>query len=342
MASASIRPALVAAAAGLVALLAGCAAEPPPPPPPPPPPSVSLSPSLIDQASAYRLYMQRAAAISPAFSDGAQVASGVKVGASYEPQQLLKGAMAYGAIAALQDPTFVAALRGAAADRTQRYDLAHRIIANPSTVLGVGGAAGAAGLVVAAVGGDGRAVFTAGRNIKQAAYDVQHSAWSKADVADRPSRLSVVKGLSVTPLAGEAAETLRLQQAATGAGSMGLSADAVRPPYTPFVVRSLAVAALAGLGFGGADYLPQANAILAEPGTSACLTMSKLNLYQCLAVAKPHYEDVFCLGQHALMDTGRCLSRGVGAADAIEVYPQPLKVAGPVSPAPPASTPAKP
>jgi hypothetical protein len=26
-------------------------------------------------------------------------------------------------------------------------------------------------------------------------------------------------------------------------------------------------------------------------------------------VAKPHYEDVFCLGQHVLMDTGQCLGK---------------------------------
>ena len=51
--------------------------------------------------------------------------------------------------------------------------------------------------------------------------------------------------------------------------------------------------------------------------------MSKLNLYQCLAVAKPHYEDVFCLGQHVLIDTGqlpdegRGRARAAGARDAI-------------------------
>ena len=40
--------------------------------------------------------------------------------------------------------------------------------------------------------------------------------------------------------------------------------------------------------------------------------MAKLNLYQCLAVARPNYEDVFCLGQHAMMDTGRCMIRAAG------------------------------
>jgi hypothetical protein len=42
--------------------------------------------------------------------------------------------------------------------------------------------------------------------------------------------------------------------------------------------------------------------------------MAKLNLYQCLAVAKPNYEDVFCMGQHGMADTGACLVRNAGVA----------------------------
>ena len=26
-------------------------------------------------------------------------------------------------------------------------------------------------------------------------------------------------------------------------------------------------------------------------------------------MAGPHYEDIFCLGQHALMDTGECVAK---------------------------------
>jgi hypothetical protein len=55
--------------------------------------------------------------------------------------------------------------------------------------------------------------------------------------------------------------------------------------------------------------------ILGEPTSATCLNMSKLNLYQCLAVAKPHYEDVFCLGQHILADTGQCLMKGAGVPE---------------------------
>lgn len=50
--------------------------------------------------------------------------------------------------------------------------------------------------------------------------------------------------------------------------------------------------------------------------------MAKLNLYQCLAVSKPHYEDIFCLGQHILIDTGACVIKAAGAT----VPPEPPRV----------------
>ncbi|MBW8735452.1 MAG: hypothetical protein JF571_14345 [Asticcacaulis sp.] len=73
--------------------------------------------------------------------------------------------------------------------------------------------------------------------------------------------------------------------------------------------RSLAIAAVAILGEGGDNNAPNLVALLDEGDGVKCLNMSKLNLYQCLAVAKPYYEDVFCLGQHVLMDTGQCLGK---------------------------------
>lgn len=322
-----VRAALAGATLAFAALLAGCASEPAAPPPAPPAPPVALAPQLIEQASAYRLYAQRASAISPNFANGLEVQEALKIGSAYEPQQLLKGAMAYGAIAALQDPAFVAGVRGQGTEAARRTEVAYAIMRDPTHVLTIPGANSAAGLVVAALGGEGRQIYVAGKAVKQAAYDVQRSAWSKAEVPNRPGRLMEMKNLSITPLKGEVAETLRLQQAAAGAAPITLTAESAAPPYTPLVVRSLAVAALATLGYGTEEYLSQANAILADPSASSCLTMSKLNLYQCLSVAKPHYEDVFCLGQHALMDTGRCLVKSAGAAQPLDVTPQPLKVA---------------
>jgi hypothetical protein len=104
------------------------------------------------------------------------------------------------------------------------------------------------------------------------------------------------------------------------------------------VVRSLAVAALAALGQAGDANVEQVSGLMADPAMASCLNMSKLNLYQCLAVSKPHYEDVFCLGQHILMDTGQCLIRSAGLPAPVEA--RPVKVAE-TAPSSTARTPAR-
>lgn len=312
----SVRRTLSLAGLALAALLAACAepAAPPPAPVPAPPPAVSLSPRLVEQASAYRAYVSRAAAIQPTFTDGQAVAQGVRAGASFEPQQMLRGAIAYGAIAALQDRAFVASVRTFAVDPTQRRAVAYDIMRDPAYVVGIAGSAGAAGNVVAALGEDGQRLLEQGRLVKQAAYDVQRAAWSKADVVGRDARLAEVKQLSTAPVFGDVSETSRLQLAAVGGGPLGVTPQSAGPPYTQVVIRSMAVAALAALGYADDASAEQVMPILADAGSASCFNMSKLNLYQCLAVAKPHYEDVFCLGQHILMDTGACLIKSAGLA----------------------------
>jgi hypothetical protein len=328
-----VRRTLAVAAVAMAAVLAGCAAPAPPPAPPPPAPipSVSLSPKLLDQASAYRAYVDRASQISPAFTDGANVAASLKAGESYEPQQLLRGAIAYGAVVALQDPAFREGVRTYVKDPDQRRTVAYEIMKDPAYALGFAGAQSAAGLVTNALGEDGKKLLADGKLVKQAAYDVQHQAWSKAEVPGRDSRLALAKQLSATPLVGDVDITAKLQQAVSGAQPMTLETQTANPPYTPLVARSLAVAALAALGYADDDSLGQVMPLTAEPNSAQCLNMSKLNLYQCLAVAKPHYEDVFCLGQHVLMDTGSCLMKGVGMAEPAPPPPQLTPVSNPTS-----------
>ncbi|WP_374657510.1 hypothetical protein [Phenylobacterium sp.] len=313
------RAALSAAAIAFSAILASCA-EPPPPVAvaPPPPPAVSLSPKLVEQAAAYRYYMDKAAAISPAFVDGATVAEGLKVGASYEPKQFLQGAMAYGAIVALQDPAFVAGVKQYAGNAQQRQQIAYEIMKDPAYVVGLSGSHSAAGMVMAALGDDGNKFYQAGKTVKQAAYDVQKQPWSKADVPARDVRLMQTKALGTTPVVGDVAQTARLQQAVSGGQSLGVVGTTAAPPFTPLVIRSLAIAALGVLGHATDANLETLNAIMVEPNVTSCANMAKLNLYQCLAVAKPHYEDVFCLGQHAMMDTARCVIKASGQPEPYE------------------------
>jgi hypothetical protein len=170
---------------------------------------------------------------------------------------------------------------------------------------------------------------------------VQRAAWSKAEVPGREGRLALAKQLSSTASPGETAETARLQLAVTGSTPLGLTGEATSPPYTPLVIRSLAVAALAALGYADENSMAQVTPMLDDPRGSKCFSLSKLNLYQCLAVSKPHYEDVFCLGQHVLMDTGACLMQGAGVASPLDIKPLPLPIANAV-PVKPKTTKAKP
>ena len=308
------------AAVALAALAAACA-EPPPPvitPPPPAPPGVTLSPRLIEQAAAYRRYMDRATDIAPSFADGASIAQSLEAGAAYEPSQLVRGAIAYAAVVALQDQAFVEGVRAYARNPTSRREVAYELMKDPAYAVGLPNSAGAAGLVIAAIGGGGQQLYDGGKAVKQSAYDIQKAAWSKGEVPARDLRLTRAKTLSSSTMVGDTAETLRLQQATVGAAPLGLSAQPAAPPYTPTVVRGLAVAALAALGEGGDTNLQTILALTSEPNVSTCMGMSKLNLYQCLAVARPHYEDVFCLGQHAMMDTGRCVIRAAGLPEPYE------------------------
>lgn len=305
----------------LAAAMAAACAEPPPeiaPPPPPAPPSVALSPKLVELASAYRFYMVRATAITPDFADGEGVAKSLREGASYEPGQLVRGAIAYAAVAALQDKTFVDGVRQYAKDPATRQQVTYELLSNPRYVLGLPGVDSAAGLVVAGLGGQAQALYDEGKAVKQSAYDLQRQAWSKKDVIGRDERLAGAKSLSSSAMVGDAGETAQLMQASSGAPVLGLTAYPVAQPYTPTVVRGLAIAALAALGQAGDDHLETVLGLMEEPNVGGCMRSSKLNLYQCLAVARPNYEDIFCLGQHAMMDTGRCLIRASGLPEPYE------------------------
>jgi hypothetical protein len=301
-------------------LLASCSTPPPPaPPPPPPPPPIALSSSLIQDAAAYQVYMAKTAAIPTDFKSGDEVAQDLKAGDSYDPQQLLRGSITYGAIMALQDPTFVTEVRVFAVNPDSRIKIRDAIISNPNYVVAIKGSDTAAGLVIAALMAQGQKLAADGVATKQAAYSIQHQAWSKEIVTNRDQRLADAKSVSGLALQSTVDDANRLQQAAVGATPLVMTAPPAVSPYPPTVVRSLALAALAVLGWAGDDQSAITGPLVADPSDAACLGMAKLNLYQCLAVSKPHYEDVFCLGQHVMSDTAQCIEIAAGAPPPVYV-----------------------
>jgi hypothetical protein len=281
--------------------------------------SVGLPRDVLEAAGAYRLYMRQAATVTGGFADGASVAEALKLGAAYEPRQLTRGAVAFAAVAAMHEPRFVEGLRALARDPARRAELVATLPRNPAAAAELAGADFAAGRIAAALGGEGERVRTAGLRVKQAAYDVQKQAWAKGEVTTRPERLALAKALSAQLLSAPATDVAELQLASLGAGRLALPEGAPGAATGPVAARALALAALAVLGEVDAA---QVEPLLDDPVCGSCLRMSKLNLFQCLAVAKPWYEDVFCLGQHILIDTGQCIETAASPRVAAITTPQ--------------------
>jgi hypothetical protein len=305
--------------------------------PAPPAPPIELATSAIEAATEFRAYERKAAQISPLFTSGPGVEESLAVGSAYEPKQLSRGAIAYAALVALQDPAFVRAFRVYAPYPDQAKALADRIVADPLYASAFPGASSAAGLIVATLASEIGKLQTTGAAVKQSAYSVQHSAWSKSRIIDPLARLSKTKSLS-SALITPAPEDMQDLKIAVGGGADPQAAQAmpvhgqpVDGPYAPVAQRGLAVAALAVLGEGGDSNDAAIETLLTVPEDGACLNMSKLNLYQCLAVAGPWYEDIFCLGEHALGETAQCLVKETGSPSQIQAAVTPVSRAGGVA-----------
>ena len=273
-------------------------------------PSVALARRVVESAEAFADYMQRASAVRPDYVDAAGVSHALQAGATYEPIQLEEGAIAYVALAALQDPDFVRSVD--ALGRQGRYgvSLAGQLSANPRLIMQLPGSAAAAARAAKALGRMGSALSASGAAVKQSAYDMQHSAWSRAPVASPAALLAELKARSA----------LREALAADGGQAMLTSLTELRSAdvdggsgrLTPVVAQGLTLAALAVLGEAGEEHTDRVANLLSDAESAQCLKMARLNLYQCLSVAGPNYEDVFCLGQHAMLDTAQCVASSSG------------------------------
>ncbi|HEY1425769.1 MAG TPA: hypothetical protein VGF50_03775 [Caulobacteraceae bacterium] len=329
------RLALIGGMAGLAALASAPAAlarpKPPPvveaPPPPPPMPEVSLARRFVAAAGAYDDYMRQAASITPAaLSDAGNVGQALRAGAAYEPAQLRIGMVSYGAIAALTDSAFVADVRRAGATPEGRYALLAKIFSNPKVVLEFADGARAAAIAKQAMMSGGLRLYDAGNAVRLAAYSIQHQPWSLQPVPDLSTRGDAIKRLSNSPRPTPGSETQTLDLMIAGETPNGAGLEAATGRRTDLVVRAVALAALASIGQATDEDAPRLGWLTDDYYVDHCLAEAKLLLFECLAVARPNYEDVFCLGQHAMKDTGACVTIGAGGAVPIDIDVRPLAV----------------
>jgi hypothetical protein len=309
---------LALAAAGALVVAGDASPRSPPvvnPPSEPPMPGIGLGRNFMDDAAAYQNYVREASAISPMFTNASGVANSLRTGAAYEPAQFRRGAVAYAAIAALGDPAFVAAVRRAGATQEARYAIVARIYANPANALAFADAANAEGLAKAALSTSGMGLYDAGDAVTGAAYSIQHQPWSLASVVGLEARAAAVKNLSATPRQASGAD--EAAEAAAVLGEPPAGSPPLQPapaPYSGLVVRAVALAALASIGQAGDAVSANLSWLTDDYFMDHCIVETKLSLFECLAVAKPNYEDVFCLGQHAMKDTGSCVVRSADSA----------------------------
>jgi hypothetical protein len=269
----------------------------------------ALPQDLAASAAAFEGYMRAAAAIDSGFSNGESVARSLRAASSYQTAQLEEGMIAYGAMAALQDPRFVAGVDAAAGrGRQARAAFADALLYDPFLVMRIQGADSAARRVEAAFESKAAPLYAAGSRVKAAAYSVQHHAWSKVMVSDPSGRLAEVKTLSASravPSDDQMQATLRSLVAI----DPGQVTDEGGPAFTAVEARSLALAAESVLGRARDSERERLSPLLTEEDNAECLKMAKLNLYQCMAVAGPQYEDIFCMGEHAMRETAQCVER---------------------------------
>ena len=293
------------------------AVQPPPPEPEIPAPTPVLAHYVVDTAGAYATYMRTATGIGAKFADGPSVTSALLIGVHSEKRQLQQGMVAYAAIVALQDPAFVSAVRGYATHASTRDAMLRYILADPNYVLAIAGHETAAGLVVATLNAQAIQLETAGEAVRKSSYSIQlKSPWSKKPAPNQAAILEQVKLLSSSAITPADDLKAQLMGASDGSAALVLAGSPALGPQSQAVVRGLALAALAVLGKAGDEDMAYVMPLLVNDGDGFCFNMSKLNLYQCLSVAKPYYEDVYCLGLHAMADTGRCVKGALEPPDA--------------------------
>ncbi len=319
-------PVVVFAALAVASLLASCSTpepvavvEAPPPPAIAPPPPVTLNAGVADAASIYVSFIRDVGTIRAGFPDAESIQQAMRKGAAYDPTQLSRGMIAYASILALQSPEFVMGVRQYGNDPVQRRQIIAAIINDPAYAATLPGADYAAGLIISTVGQDISALTTIADAVEGDAYTIQERRdprrrWAVVPIANREVRLQTAKTISERQMLPTAEESARLFAAGNSGRGLNLSSGPSRAPYTPAVANALAIAALAALGAAGDDARANTEALTVDQNSEFCLTMSKLNLYQCLAASRPSYEDMFCVGRHIVRDLATCATTSTRAA----------------------------
>lgn len=281
-------------------------------------------------------------------------------------EALVRGYIAYGALAAAQAPEFVRAIR----ETSGHYGKAAMIrglTLDPGYAQTLKGGDEAARLALAVARADGQRVFAVGERYKEMAYTLQRQRWANAVAPGQPARVQRLKSLAagaadrsvapefaprLTVAAGSITQwtdpnafggwtfwdTFRTTPAPTAAAPLPAPSPPalrVHADRVQTVNRMTTLAALYVLD-STTDPTAQADRLLTEGGTNRCIELAQVQFYQCMSAARFRYENAFCLGEHALKDMGSCIGNTAVevSASPVAALPAPAPEVAPVAPAP--------
>ncbi|MFZ5669313.1 MAG: hypothetical protein ACOY4K_07450 [Pseudomonadota bacterium] len=263
------------------------------------PPAARLPEEARSALVRFESFLGGVSDLSPRLRSGLEVADAVRKGGAYEPQQFSEGMILYAALAAAEAPDFVDAARRRAR-AVGREAMIAELVEAPQTAARLAGAREAEARAAAALRREAERLAAGGRAMKQASYDVQAQAWSRAFTPEAARLLAEVKRLGDAPRPAPAVAT----PAGYGGGPWLIGAGAV----------TRAVALAAAMAIGEPADSEAVRPLAGDPAAGQCLRMAKLNYHMCLSAAGPYYEGVYCLAQHAMLEPAQCLTRAAGAS----------------------------
>ncbi len=250
-----------------------------------------------------------------------------KLLSTHESKDLATGWVAYAALVAADTPEFAEALekeltakpKGKAKKGVSGKDaFLARLNENPDYVLRMPGAQAAIQRVLAMTAQDSRRFAALGEAFKQQAYAMQRTAWGKskipagsqrnAEAASYGANRPEVAAPAMQPLTNDgvtAPQLTSLDSAWSPAWGASAKAPASLEPNATVVMNRVMTLA-ARYGVGGVN-TAVVDAYAKNDRADQCLSMAKLTLRQCIAATRAPYEEAFCLGEHALNDTSRCI-----------------------------------
>jgi hypothetical protein len=285
--------------------------------------------SLEEAAAAYIAYREDVAFLeSEPFDSAETTREAHRRLSAHDGDALTTGWVAYAALVAADTPEFAAALQAEVEEkkkRSRKQELTGRdaffakLASDPRYPRTLAGSNAAISKVMAMTIQDSLRFATLGEAYKTQAYAMQKTNWGKAKIGSSSTRLSDAESYAAKRPAAAAPAFNSVENKGVvspalasldGAWSSSwgkegaVKASASEPNADAVIDRVLNLAARYAVGATN----PKIVEVYAQnTKSSQCLSMAKLTLDQCIAATRTPYEEAFCLGEHALIDTAQCV-----------------------------------